>query len=76
MNRISTDANAEAITANLRSLQVLLAAAATRSSEAYVLSQRGEFNQAIGTVLGLDTILDDAKALYGAAIVLHRLNTN
>jgi hypothetical protein len=36
-------------------------------------SQCGKHNQAIGTVLGLDTILEDAKALYGAAMVLHRL---
>jgi hypothetical protein len=76
MSRIPTDVKAQAITANLRSLQAMLATAAKQSSEAYLLSQKGELNQAIGTVLGLDTILDDAKALYGAAIVLHRLKAN
>lgn len=63
----------EAITANLKALQALLAAAAKQSEEASLLMQKGERNAAIGAVLGLDAILDDAKGLYGAAIVLHRL---
>lgn len=67
------DVKAQAITANLKALQALLAVAAKHSAEAYLLSQSGERNGAIGTVLGVDAILDDARALYGAAIMLHRL---
>lgn len=76
MGAIPADVKTQAITANLKALQALLAAAANQSAEAYLLIQSGERNGAIGTVLGLDTVLEDAKALYGAAIALHRLNEN
>jgi len=33
---------------------------------------RGERNAAIGTLLGLDERLNEAKALYDAALALHR----
>lgn len=62
-----------AIAANLKALHALLAVAATRSAEAHQLINSGECNGAIGTVLELDRILDDAKALHAAAIALHRL---
>ena len=70
---ISSEVKVNAIAANLKALQALLSVAATRSAEAHQLTQNGECNGAIGTVLELDRILDDAKALYGAAIALHRL---
>lgn len=73
MSSIPADVKTQAISANLKALRALIAAAAKQSAEANLLIQSGELNGAIGTVLGLDAILEDAKALYGAAIALHRL---
>lgn len=61
-----------AITANLAALNDLLTTAAKRSAEAHELAQTGECNAAIGAILDLGSMLDDATALYGAAITLHR----
>ena len=72
-NNIPSEVKIHAIAANLKALHALLAVAATRSAEGHQLIQSGECNGAIGTVLELDAILEDAKALYGAAIALHRL---
>jgi hypothetical protein len=63
----------KAIAANLAALDRLLLDACSRSAEARDLIERGECDGAIGTVLDMDRALDDAKALYGAAIALHRL---
>jgi len=65
----------KAIAANLAALHSLLTEAAKRSREGHEIIQRGECNGAIGVVLGLDALLDDAKALYVAAVALHRLRT-
>ncbi|MEJ1966775.1 MAG: hypothetical protein WDO56_36610 [Gammaproteobacteria bacterium] len=62
----------DAICANLRALKQLLSEAARQSAEACELIQQHECNGAIGTILGLDDVLDSAKSLYGAAITLHR----
>jgi hypothetical protein len=72
-SNVPSEVKISAIAANLKALQALLTVAASRSAEAHQLIQSGECNGAIGTVLQLDRILDDAKALYGAAIALHRL---
>jgi hypothetical protein len=61
-----------AIAANLAALNDLLTTAAKRSAEAHELAQTGECNAAIGAILDVGSILDDAKALYGAALTLHR----
>ena len=61
-----------AIAANLAALNDLLTTAAKRSAEAQELGQNGKCNGAIGAILDLDSILDDAKALCGAALALHR----
>ena len=61
-----------AIAANLKALHALLTVAATRTSEAHRLIQTGECDGAIGTVLGLDALLDDAEALYVSTVALHR----
>jgi hypothetical protein len=61
-----------AIAANLAALNDLLATAAKRSAEAHELAQSGECNGAIGATFDLDSILDNAKALHIAALVLHR----
>lgn len=61
-----------AITANIAALNDLLAAAARRAAEARELMQNGERNGAFGALLDFDGVLEDAKALYGAALALHR----
>jgi hypothetical protein len=70
---VPSEVKVNAIGANLKALHALLTVAATRSAEACQVIQSGECNGAIGTVLQLNAILDDAKALYGAALALHRL---
>jgi hypothetical protein len=75
MSNVPSEVKINAIAANLKALQALLSVAAARSAEAHQLIQHGECNGAIGTVLELNRILDDAKALYGAAIALHRLRS-
>ena len=61
-----------AIAANLAALDDLLTTAAARSAEARELAQSGECNGAIGAIFDLSSILDDAEALYNAALALHR----
>ena len=71
-SNIPSEVKVNAIAANLKALHALLNLAAKRSAEAYQFIQTGECNGAIGTVMQLDVILDDVKALYGAALALHR----
>jgi hypothetical protein len=61
-----------AIYANLSALAEQLAEAAKLSTEAAVASKLGKQNQAIGTALPLEDLLSQARALYDAAIALHR----
>lgn len=63
-----------AITAVLEALSNSLADAARVSAEARDCIKQGDRNLAIGTMAGLDSVLADAKALYDAALVLHRMN--
>lgn len=72
MNRSNSTLPMAAIAANLAALHAILAKASERAAEAHAVMLRGERNGAIGTVVGLDLMLDDAKALYMAAIALHR----
>ena len=72
MNATQSKAKAAAIAVNLAAMNELMTIAAKRSAEARELAQSGEGNGAIGALLDLDSILDDAKALYGAALALHR----
>lgn len=67
------DVNAKVIAANLEALHFILVDAAKLSAEAHELMKRGNRNGAIGAALGLDVVLEDAKALYGAAFALHRM---
>jgi hypothetical protein len=62
----------KAISANIEALRQLLADAVITASEGFQAIQQGEQNQAIGTILGLDSKLEDALALYRAAVALHR----
>jgi hypothetical protein len=74
MMNTNTPAKVKAMTiaANLAALNDLLTTAARRSAEAHELAQTGECNAAIGAILDVGYILDEAKALYGAALTLHR----
>lgn len=71
---IPSQTKVDAIRANLDALNALLTVALIQSKEACHLIRIGECNGAIGTVLQLDVILDDARALYRAAMAIHRLN--
>jgi hypothetical protein len=62
----------KAIAANIEALRQLLADAVITASEGFQAIQQGEQNQAIGTILGLDSKLQDALALLRAAVALHR----
>ena len=61
-----------AIAANLSALRLTLAAALDRATDAETAILEGEINQAIGAALGIETMLDEARALFGAALALHR----
>jgi len=61
-----------AIEANLAALNEVMTTAAERCAEAHELAESGECNGAIGALFDLGSVLDDAKALYGAALALHR----
>lgn len=67
-----TTVKQSAIAANLAALQEILAVSAARAAEAHQAMLADEQNQAIGTVMGLDRDLEDALALYRAAIALHQ----
>jgi hypothetical protein len=72
---ITSEMKLTALAANLLALHDLVRDAATRTAEASDLIQHGECNGAIGVLVGLGAVLDAAKALHGAALVLHRLKT-
>ena len=73
MSAMPAEVKTQAVTANLKAIQALLAVAAKQSAEACLLSQCEQHNEAIGTVFGLDAILEDVAVLYSAVVVLHRL---
>jgi hypothetical protein len=61
-----------AIYANFEALAERLAEAAKLSAEAAAAIKDGKQNQAIGTALPLENLLSQSKALYDAALALHR----
>lgn len=61
-----------AIAANLGALLTILTEIAERSVEAHAFILRGEQNAAMGALLDFDVQLSDARALYAAALALHR----
>ena len=69
---METTLKSAAILANLSALRMTLAGALERATDAEDAVKSGEINQAIGAVHGLDTMLQDATALYAAALALHR----
>ena len=63
------------IAVNLTELDRVLLDAADRSAQARELIQTGNSDGAIGALLDMEGALDDAKALYRAALALHRRTT-
>ncbi len=61
-----------AILANLSALRATLAGALEFATDAETAIKNGEVNQAIGAALCIETMLQDAAALYTAALALHR----
>lgn len=64
---------ANAIAANLEAMEALLCDASTRASEAVASARQRERNMAIGAITGIESLLTDARALYGAAVALQRM---
>lgn len=62
----------QVIAAQIAVLFELLARATRRGLEAQESILLGERNAAIGALVGLDTLLEEAQAMYRAALVLHR----
>lgn len=62
-----------AIAANLEAMESLLYEANTRASEAVASICQGQRNMAMGAVVGIESLLNDARALYGAAVSLQRM---
>ena len=69
---MNSDLTKKAIAANIEAFRQLLADAAITAAEAFQAIEAGEQNQAIGAILGLESKLEDALALYRAAVALHR----
>ena len=62
----------KAISANIEALRDQMSDCFSLSSEAVQAIQKGETNQAIGCILDFGRKLEDALALYRAAVFLHR----
>jgi len=70
---ITPELKLAALVVSLRALHDCLRNALTQAGESDDFIQRGECNAAIGTLLGLGAILDEAKALHHAILVFHRM---
>jgi hypothetical protein len=69
---MNNDTITNAIAYNIAALGELLDTAQLRVSEASKAIAEGEQNQAIGTMIDIDQMLENALALYRAAIALYR----
>lgn len=61
-----------AMLANLSALTATIAAAYERAAMAEAAMQGGRANEAIGAANGIAGLLQDASALFTAALALHR----
>ena len=61
-----------AIQANMNAMRDMLEKAATLAKEGCGYMDEGNRNAAIGSIIDLDRLLGDAKALHEASLVLHR----
>ena len=62
----------QAIKTNIETLSDIIGEAKHITNEAKEYLNSGEYNAAIGTILDLEERLEHAKALYQAAIAVHR----
>lgn len=72
MTKQNPDITLQAITANIAAMSDVLQVAAHRAAESLKAATVGERNLAIGTIVDLGDFLEQASALYGAAMALHR----
>ena len=61
-----------AIQANMNAMRDMLEKAATLAQEGSGYMDDGNRNAAIGSIIDLDRLLGDAKALFEASLALHR----
>lgn len=61
-----------AIQANMNAMRDMLEKAATLAQEGCSYMDDGNRNAAIGSIIDLDRLLGDAKALHEASLALHR----
>lgn len=61
-----------AIQANMNAMRNMLEKAATLAQEGCGYMDDGNRNAAIGSIIDLDRLLGDAKALFDASLALHR----
>lgn len=61
-----------AIQANMNAMRDMLEKAATLAQEGCGYMDGGNRNAAIGSIIDLDRLLGDAKALHEASLALHR----
>lgn len=61
-----------AIQANMNAMRDMLEKAATLAQEGCGYMNDGNRNAAIGSIIDLDRLLGDAKALHEASLALHR----
>jgi hypothetical protein len=61
-----------AIQANMNAMRDMLEKAATLAKEGCDYMDDGNRNAAIGSIIDLDRLLGDAKALHEASLALHR----
>ena len=61
-----------AIQANMNPMRDMLEKAATLAQEGCGYMDYGNRNAAIGSIIDLDRLLGDAKALHEASLALHR----
>lgn len=71
-NAMNDKHSIKAIAANIEALRDQLSDCFSLSSEAVQAMQKGETNQAVGCILDFGRKLEDALALYRAAVVLHK----
>lgn len=69
-----TSATEQAISMNLSMLEAMLRIAHAQAVEAIGHMNEGNRNAAIGTIVGIDQTLADARAIQTAAVALHRRN--
>jgi hypothetical protein len=69
---LTSAVKARTIAANLQAVRFILLDAVRRVDDGCQFAERGDQNGAMGAALGLDSMLNDARALYEAAVALHR----